>query len=311
MQIYWDFKEFKAEQPSVVTLGTFDGVHQGHLRIIERINCAAEEKQALSTLITFEPHPQLVLDSRRETELRLLTSVEEKIDLLSRSGLQRLVVANFTRDFAVIEPEQFIRDYLVERMRMKHIVIGHDHAFGKKRRGNLQLLQQMSDGQGFTVEAVEAVINGGQTISSTQIRKALQNGDVETANRLLGRAYSLTGKVVKGDKRGSFLGFPTANIQPFSRYKLVPKPGIYASRLLVGDKIYNSATYIGIRPTFELHEPVIEVHVMGFKLELYTQTVELQFYQWIREERHFDRVEELIEQIKIDIEKANRILTCC
>jgi len=308
MQVNWDVDDFQPSKATVITLGTFDGVHQGHGRIIEKLNQAAQERDALSVLMTFEPHPQMVLDSQRQPSVQLLTCIEEKIRLLQDRNLHHLVVAQFTSQFAAIEPEDFVTNILCRKMRMQHIVIGHDHAFGKKRRGNLQLLLDLSVKNHFTVETIEAVQNQGDTISSTQIRQALHAGDLAKANRLLGRCYSLSGQVIKGDQRGRSLGFPTANIRPCSRQKLIPRSGVYASRLAVKGQIYSSATYIGTKPTFGINEPSIEVHIIGQNIELYQEHAELQLCRWMREDRSFGDKRSLIEQIETDIKSIQHIL---
>ena len=309
MQIFWDINQLAFKKPSVLTLGTFDGIHIGHKRIVEHLVQLASEKDARSTLITFEPHPQLVLGKKKHgTELRLLTSIEEKISALSETRLHRLIIANFTRDFSVIEPEDFIRKYLLEKCKMSHIVIGHDHAFGRNRKGNINLLHRLQEKANFNLSTLDAITLDGEIVSSTRIRGLLSAGDVARAAHFLGRPYSITGQVIQGDGRGKNLGFPTANLRPYSQHKLVPKFGIYATHFYADNSRYDSVTYIGNRSTFHLSDPVIEVHVLDKQMDLYNKEIRLDFHEYIREDETFPSAESLVEQIRKDIEKTRKIL---
>jgi riboflavin kinase/FMN adenylyltransferase len=309
MQVFWDINRIEPRVNTVLTLGTFDGVHRGHQAIVRELQAFAQETKAVPTLVTLEPHPRLVLAEKEEPAIRLLTTIEEKIDALSKLELDRLVVANFSSSFAALEPQEFISDILVKKLKMKHIIIGQDHAFGRNRSGNIELLQKLGNQFKFGVTVVKPIRMNRRVVSSTQIRNMLLEGEVEQAAELLGRDYNLRGQVVKGDGRGRQLGYPTANIRPFSRYKLIPKVGIYATRIKVGQSIFNSATYIGLRPTFNLEEKVIEVHLMNFDSELYGQEIELSFIRFIRDDIKFDTIEQLIIQIEDDKKRSLELLT--
>ena len=309
MQVFWDINQIEPQVDTALTIGTFDGVHRGHLSIIRELQARAQKIGATPTLVTLEPHPRLVLSKEDAPLVRLLTTIEEKIEALSLLGLDRLVVANFSHAFASLSPAEFVSDILVKKLKMKQIVIGHDHAFGRDRAGNINLLQELKDRYSYEVSVVDPIRVGKKVVSSTEIRNLLLDGQVESATKLLGRSYNLRGQVVKGDGRGRQLGYPTANIRPFSRYKLIPKVGIYATRIKVGKEIYNSATYIGQRPTFNLSEKVIEVHLLDFDGELYGQEVELVFIRFIREDAKFDSISDLITQIEEDKKRSLELLT--
>lgn len=310
MELITDIANYKADEKSVLTVGTFDGVHLGHQKIIRKLMDIAAETGALSTLVSFEPHPQLVLKKSNKPDIKILTTKQEKIDLLEKTGLDRLILIQFTPEFSKLPPGDFVRSILLDKLNMSHFIIGHDHAFGKDRQGNIDLLEAMGREAGFSVDTVEPVMDNSNLISSTNIRNLLLAGDVELAARFLGRPYRICGTVVKGYGRGKELGFPTANIKPLTANKLVPKVGIYATKIAVGYNTFDSVTYIGHRPTFNLTEKVIEVHVLGdFEDELYDKDVELYFYSFIRDDARFDTTEQLIEQIKEDKEQSLEILS--
>lgn len=310
MEIISDIDSFQASGESVLTVGTFDGIHRGHQKIIENVKTVAKSRGALSTLVTFEPHPQLVLMKKDKPQIKLLTTREEKIDLLRNIGLDRVIVLQFTPALASLSPEEFVRKILIEKLCMKHFIIGHDHAFGRNRAGNFSLLVEMSKNKDFKVDAVDPLLLDGQIVSSTKVRNLLQDASVSQANIFLGRQYSIRGKVVSGYGRGRDLGFPTANIQPLSENKLVPKIGIYATRMRVDKNVYDSVTYIGNRPTFNLKHKVIEVHIADdFQENLYEKQVELSFVSFIRKDARFDSTEELIYQIEVDKQESLKILT--
>ncbi|MBD3375833.1 bifunctional riboflavin kinase/FAD synthetase [candidate division KSB1 bacterium] len=307
MEIYWDINQVKPKRDSVVTMGTFDGVHLGHQKLIQTIIDIGTERQLTSCLLTFEPHPQLVLKDLQQSQV-LLTTMEEKIELLAKTGLDRLVIANFTRGFSSIEPAEFVRNILADQLGTKYLMIGHDHAFGRQRKGTYELLAKMSKTMNFDLAAFDAITINERVVSSTRIRQALAQGHVHLAQDLLGRPYTITGQVIPGDGRGKDLGFPTANIRPFSKYKLIPKAGIYATRIKIRDRWHDSATYIGVRPTFHLHDHVIEVHILGFENEIYDQEIVLEFDRYLRDDQEFSNSKELIEQIKQDIVAAKELL---
>ncbi len=310
MEIITDIDGFQAAEESVLTVGTFDGIHRGHQKIIDQVKAVAKSMGAFSTLVTFEPHPQLVLMKKDKPQIKLLTTRDEKIDVLRKLGLDRLIVLPFTTVLASLSPKEFVQNILIIKLRMKHFIIGHDHAFGRNREGNFDLLVEMSKSSDFKVDAVDPLLLEGQIVSSTKVRNLLDNASVPQANIFLGRQYTIRGKVVSGHGRGHDLGFPTANIQPLSENKLIPKVGIYATRIKVDNDIYDSVTYIGNRPTFNLNDKVIEAHITDdFAGNLYEKQVELSFISFIREDARFDSTEELIFQIEADKQKSVKILT--
>jgi len=308
MEIIWNINNLTTIQPSILTLGTFDGVHLGHQEIIARLNKISETSTGKSTLITFEPHPQLVIPRADRPIIGLLTTIEEKLDLLQAAGLDRLVIANFTQEFAATEPESFIKEILLKKLALKHIVIGHDHAFGRGRAGRIELLQQLEKIYDFNVEVVTPVQIDDKVVSSTLIREMILNGDVNGAGSLLGRNYFIRGQVIRGDGRGRDLGFPTANIRPPSQYKLIPRDGVYAGIGVVDNVSYDCIISIGFRPTFDSKSHGIEVHLIGFDGSLYEHEIEIQFINRIRDELAFSTTEELVEQMQKDKTKSLELL---
>ena len=309
MQIIWNINTLPPTDSSVLSLGTFDGVHCGHQAILSELQKRAQRTGAHATMITFEPHPQLVLPQPSRPAQEVLTTIEEKIEILNSLGLDRLVVAHFSPAFAGMNPEQFVTDILLEKLRMKEIIIGHDHAFGKDRSGNFSLLQRLGRERGFIVDSLPPLVVEGDIVSSTKIRHSLLQGDAKAAAAMLGRPYSISGLVIHGDGRGTGLGFPTINLRPYSQYKLVPRAGIYASRTYLGGKPYASVTYIGTRSTFNQTDRVIETYIINFEGQLYGQEVKIEFVAFIRDDAKFTASSELIDQIKNDIKISVELLS--
>ncbi len=308
METFWDFNNIYPQTDSILTVGTFDGIHLGHIEIINELITRAKKSHAKSTLVTFEPHPGLVIGKRGPTPLALLTTIEEKIDVLESIGLNRLVITNFTTSFASMTAEEFVQNILINKLNMKQIVIGHDHSFGKDRKGDFDLLVKLGHDYHFKVDAIDPIRVNNKIVSSTKIRNLLFNGEIQEANEIIGRNYSIRGQVVKGDGRGREIGFPTANIRSYSQYKLIPKEGVYATKIKIKDKLFNSVTYIGPRPTFNLSQKVIEVHIDKFNEEIYNNEVELYFTHFIREDKKFKTTSELVPQIQLDKNVAMKIL---
>jgi len=300
LNILWSITEHLSGPGTVVTVGTFDGFHLGHQKILERTIQHAVENGLRSLLLTFEPHPRLVVSTEGAERLKLLTTIDEKIEILEPSRLNYLVISNFTHAFAAISAEIFIREYLVGRFNMKAIVIGQNHTFGRNRQGNVKLLKSLADELEFQVIELQPLRIEEENISSTFIRCALNEGRIEQANRMLGRPYSMRGKVVEGHKKGRLLGFPTANLRSPSQYKLTPKSGIYATKVKVGVEIRESVTYIGDRPTFSGVEKTTEVHIHDFDQDLYDKEIEVYYYTFLREDAKFANTSELIDQINQD-----------
>jgi riboflavin kinase/FMN adenylyltransferase len=303
MKIYTDNTQIVKDSNTVVTIGTFDGVHLGHQKILRETAKKATEYGGRNFLITFHPHPRTVVS--KNYKMKLLTTTEEKVKLLERYGIQNVYVINFTKEFAALSSEDFVREIICGKIGAKHLVIGYDHKFGKDRKGNEQLLQELGEKFDFDVSSVPPVEMDGEIISSTLIRRNLLAGKVQKANRMLGREYSIEGKVVKGSMRGRTLGFPTANIEIDSAEKLIPSNGVYVVKLKIREEIKFGMLNIGFRPTFgDGEELFIEVHIFDFDEEIYNFKLRIEFLEYLRPEIKFGNKEELIRQINKDKEEA-------
>jgi riboflavin kinase/FMN adenylyltransferase len=289
---------------TVVTVGNFDGVHLGHRSILARVCQRARELDCQPVALTFDPHPAKVL--KPEGNLRLLTTPAQKVELLEAAGVS-VVVQPFTREFAAIPAREFVRDYFVERLKVREVVIGHDYRFGYKRQGNIELLQQMGQTFGFTVQVVWAVEVEDAVVSSSLIRAMLQLGKVREANRLLGRAYGVTGRVVAGKGRGAkVLGVPTANL--VSENDLLPSCGIYAVWVIKDGHRLPGVANIGTCPTFGNQELTLEVHLLDFNGDLYGEMLQVEFVSRLRDEQRFSSIDALAAQIRADMTEARQVL---
>ena len=289
---------------TVVTVGNFDGVHLGHRAILGRVCQRARELDSQPVALTFDPHPAKVL--KPESNLRLLTTPAQKIGLLTGAGVN-VVMQPFTMEFAAIPAREFVRDYFVERLKVREVVIGHDYRFGYKREGNIELLKQLGASLGFTVQVVWAVEVDDAVVSSSLIRAMLCLGNIREANRLLGRGYGVTGRVVAGKGRGAkVLGVPTANL--LTENDLLPSCGIYAVQVINDGQKIPGVANIGTCPTFGNQELSLEVHLLDFDGDLYGEVLEVEFVDRLREERRFPSVEELATQIRADMAEARMVL---
>jgi riboflavin kinase/FMN adenylyltransferase len=290
----------------VVTIGNFDGVHLGHRAVLGRVMQRARELEAEAVAVTFDPHPLKVL--RPDMNLPLLTTPDQKIELLAQSGLAAVVVLPFSREFAALPAREFVTRYFHERLRVREVVVGHDYCFGRGREGNIDLLKEMGQSLGFTVQVVWAVETDGAVVSSSLIRALLRLGKVSEANRFLGRAYQVSGEVVQGKGRGAkLLGVPTANLRSFN--ELLPASGIYVVQVGWQGDNFPGVANIGTCPTFDNQELSLEVHLLDFAHNLYGQRLEVSFMARLREERRFPSLEALASQIHADIGHARHILT--
>lgn len=286
---------------SVVTVGTFDGVHEGHKSIITRVTERAAQMNGRSVIVTFDPHPREVINAGKNP-VKLLTTPAERAEILKDLNVDVMVVIPFDRDFSLLSSDRFIREILYNKIGVMHLVIGYDHQFGKNREGTIETARHAGSELGFTVEVVEAHEVGDITVSSTSARSALEKtGDVELAGRFLGRPYSIYGIVQHGDKRGHSLGFPTANIKPEHDRKIIPKNGVYAVRVHLEGSVFGGMMNIGIRPTFSGEKSrVPEVHIFDFSRDIYGKTVRIEFLKRIRDERKFSSADELTQQLVLD-----------
>jgi riboflavin kinase/FMN adenylyltransferase len=303
MKIYHHIDEFKAVNNAVVTIGTFDGVHLGHRKIIARIKELADEIGGETVILTFFPHPRMILHPEDES-IKLINTINEKADLLEKLGVDHLIITPFSRDFSNQTAEGYIRDVLVNKIGTKKIVIGYDHRFGKDRQGGLDDLLKLGPVYGFdVVEIPEQDIND-VAVSSTRIRNALLEGKIELANEFLGYPFYITGKVVRGDQIGRQIGYPTANIVIEERYKLIPSDGIFAAKINIQGKLYKGMAYIGSRPTINGVSRNIEINIFDFNHEIYNEQVTLQFYNYVRGDVKFNGLDELkvqLAQDKVDV----------
>lgn len=304
MQVHHDFSALPVFRNPVVTIGTFDGVHSGHKALLKRIRELANQNAGETVLLTFYPHPRMVLypDDHR---VSLLSSPEEKIEELQAAGLDHLVVYPFSTELSRLSAFEYVRDFLVKGINAHTVVVGHDHRFGRNREGDFKVLLEFSEVFGFSVHEISALEIDNIEISSTKIRSALERGDVKEATTFLGRPYAITGTVFQNRQLGSQLGFPTANIQSSFEHKLVPVFGVYIVKVQTPFGIFNGVTNIGIRPTVESNGKVhIETHIFEFDKNLYGQTITLQFFNRLRGEQKFNSKDELINAINEDCRKA-------
>ena len=283
----------------VVTIGNFDGVHTGHRKIIDKLISSSREHNGIPIVITFKNHPRTLFHP--ESICRMITTVEEKQQALHSLGINNIIMLNFTREFSNLTADQFYNELLIGKLRVKEIVIGYDHAFGKNREGNIEYLMKLSEKTGIIVNRVEEEVCDDEVISSTFLRGEIDKGNMQMAARLLGRRYSLTGKVTRGAGRGKGLGFPTANIVPDYPDKIVPGNGIYAASILMkDDTVYHGMLNIGYNPTFNGREKTIEMNIFDFNKDIYEEIVTVEFFEKIRDEAKFDSADSLIKQIKMD-----------
>ena len=308
MKIYHGIEDFAKLPYAVVTSGTFDGVHVGHQKILSRLREAATRNGGETVVITFWPHPRLVLHPE-DTSLKLLNTFEEKAELLKQQGIQHLLRIPFTREFSHLSSEEFITQIIVETIGTKKLIIGYDHHFGKNREGSFEQLKLNAPKYGFEVEEIPRQDVDHVGVSSTKIRKALEEGDIDTATHFLGSPYSLTGRVVIGDKLGRILGYPTANLEIDTAYKLVPADGIYAVTISYNHHKYNGMLYIGNRPTVQGMKRNIEVNIFDFDDDIYGESLTINFHKLIRRDTRFSDLEELKNQLHRDKEAALKILT--
>ena len=300
MKIHNDIDFFDAINP-VITIGTFDGVHLGHRKVIDRLNEIAASIGGESVIFTFYPHPRLVV-SANESNLRLLTTFAEKAYRLEKAGIDHLVVFPFSIDFAELTYSQFIQSILINKLHLHTLVIGHDHRLGKNREGTYENVASLADKLGFRVEKIDTFLVDGIDISSSKIRTALQKGEIEKANNYLGYTYSLHGNVTEGNQVGRSIGFPTANILASDHYKLIPAEGVYAVSVEIGGELYRGMLNIGYRPTLEMNADnrTIEVHIFDFNRDIYEEEILVYFYSRIRDEQKFRNLEELKNQLAVD-----------
>jgi riboflavin kinase/FMN adenylyltransferase len=298
---------YDKKHPTAITIGTFDGVHIGHRKILERLINDAKKTGLQSTVLTFFPHPRMVL--QKDTEIKLLNTIQEKINILELIGLDCLIIQPFTMEFSRLSATEFVRDILVNKLNSKKIIIGYDHRFGRNRNANIQDLITFGNALNFEVEEIAAEEINDVSVSSTKIRNALINGDIKTANDYLGYNYMLTGDVKKGKGLGRKLNFPTANLFIEEEYKLIPKNGVYVVKSVLNEKLFYGMMNIGFNPTVGGSSKNIEIHFFNFKADLYGQNIQIDILERIRDEHKFNSLEELKVQLAKDKETSMAIIS--
>lgn len=299
MKIHQGLNAIQPIRNAVVTIGTFDGVHIGHREILQRLKEIALKNNGETVVVTFWPHPRLVLFPDDDS-LKLLSTFEEKADILLNLGIDHLVAIPFTKEFSNLTSEQFTRQVLIEKIGTKMLVIGYDHRFGKNREGSFEHLKANEKEYGFKVEEISKQEIDNIAVSSTKIRKALEIGDVKTANSYLGQHYSLSGKVVEGNRIGRKIGFPTANIEIVEKFKLVPADGVYAVKVFLDDRTYQGMLNIGNRPTIGDDKRSIECNIFNFSADIYNSKIKVELIERVRAELKFENVEQLKQQLEMD-----------
>lgn len=308
MKVYTNIEDFKDVKNPIVTTGTFDGVHLGHQKIISRLKDVAQKHQGETVLLTFYPHPRMVLFPD-DNELKLLNTQQEKIQLLEKYGVDHLIIYPFTKEFSRLTSVEFVRNILVNQIHTKRLIIGYNHHFGRNREGSFEHLKEFGPIYGFDVEEIPAKDIDNIEVSSTKIRKALLAGDVEIASSYLGHPYSVSGKVVKGFEKGRIIGYPTANIVVEDKYKLIPADGVYAVKAEVRGKLYGGMLNIGNNPTIEGKGRSIEVNIFDFNDTIYGEDATIYFIKRLRDELKFAGLDELKNALAIDKQNALKILS--
>lgn len=307
MAVYYNTENLPEFNNPVITIGTFDGVHLGHRAIINEVTSRAKATGGESVLVTFEPHPRKILFP--DKPIKLITPLEEKIELLNAEGIQHIIVVPFTRDFSNLSAEEYVRDFLVKKFHPESIVIGYDHHFGHDRSGNIRLLEKFAPEYNYTVDEISAQLIDDATVSSTKIREAIMQGRVQDANEMLGWNFCITGNVITGAKLGRTIGYPTANVLPSEPDQLIPANGVYATLVAWNGKTYKAMLNIGNRPTvsndLKLH---IEAHIFDFDADIYRQDIKLVFIERIRDEVKFASIDLLKQQLGKDKESSLEIL---
>ncbi|MDA7798942.1 bifunctional riboflavin kinase/FAD synthetase [Flavobacteriaceae bacterium] len=302
MKIIRSITAFNSSEKTIVTIGTFDGIHIGHQKILKDLIKTAKKEGKKSVLLTFFPHPRMVL--QKDNKILLLNTIEEKSGLLEKMGLDYLIIHPFSKEFSRLTALDFVRDILVNKLNTSRLIIGYDHHFGKNREGNIHQLKEYSLLYDFKVEEIPAQDIDDVSVSSTKIRTTLKEGNLKTANNYLGYHYMLNGTVVSGKKLGGTIGFPTANLEIKEPYKLIPKTGVYIIKTHINTVLYTGIMNIGFNPTVLGKHQTIEAHLFDFNEDLYGKEIMIEFIYFLREEHKFKSIEELVVQLNIDKENA-------
>ena len=306
MKIYKSIDEYNESKNSVVTIGTFDGIHKGHQKIFNKLITASKQSDLSSLVLTFFPHPRVILN--KYNDIKMIDTLDEKIDHLEKIGIDHLIIHPFDKKFSLLSADQFIKEYLVEKLKLKHIIIGYDHRFGKGREASVTDLKEYSREFNFVVDEIDAQEIEKIAISSTKIRNSINEGDLKTTKIYLGRFFSLTGKVVKGDGLGKQIDYPTANISIEEDYKIIPKDGVYYIKTTIDNNLYNGMMNIGHRPTIGTKEKSIEVNLFNFDRDIYDRVISIDVVEKIRDEKKFASIEALKTQLAKDQEHCLKLI---
>ena len=298
MRIFDNLKSYSSEKESILTIGTFDGVHIGHNKILKRLIQDSKKNNLSSLVMTFFPHPRMILN--KSHEIKMIDTIDEKINLLEKTGLDNLIIHPFDNNFSKIRAKEFVEEILVKKLKIKEIIIGYDHKFGKDREASVEDLKKFGKDYMFTVKEIPAQEIDSIAISSTKIRNAILNGEIEKCNKFLGRNFILTGKVVYGDGLGKKIDFPTANIEIKETYKIIPKNGVYLVKTKINSNTYFGMMNIGIRPTVGGTNKSLEIHFFNFKDNIYGKNVSIEIIKKIRDEEKFSSIDQLKIQLKKD-----------
>ena len=307
MKVFTSIPDYPFENKSIVTIGTFDGVHLGHRVILRRMKEIAKKTKGKSVLLTFFPHPRYVLHKDNQ-DMKLITTLQEKQDLINQAGLDNLVIHEFTKKFSRIKPVNFVRDILVEQLNVHTLVIGYDHHFGRNREGSIQELTTLADLYDFNIEKIDPQYFEDVTVSSSKIRKLIEKGEMVKAKQYLGYEFMLNGKVIKGNSLGKTINFPTANIVVEDKWKILPADGVYAVKIVLEAKEYKGMMNIGQKPTVDGNGISLEVNIFDFSDDIYGKAIEVKFIKRIRDERKFEDLQGLKKQLLIDKNKVIQIL---
>ena len=298
LKTFTSINSYKSSKKTIVTIGTFDGVHLGHFQILKKLVENSKVEDCESLVLTFFPHPRMVL--QENSEIKLLNTIAEKSILLEKIGIDNLIIHPFDKEFSRLTAEEFVEEILIKKFNVHKIVIGYDHRFGRNRTANFETLQEFGVQYGFEVEQITAQQINDISISSTKIRTAIIEGNINLANQYLGYNYSITGTIVKGKQLGRTIGFPTANIKIAEDYKLIPKNGVYIVKCNINEKHYFGMMNIGNRPTVDGTNTTIEINIFDFDQEIYDEQITVEFLDFIRDEQKFDSIDELKNQIQKD-----------
>tara|TARA_B100001113_G_scaffold350885_1_gene348919 strand:- start:692 stop:1618 length:927 start_codon:yes stop_codon:yes gene_type:complete len=306
MRIFDNLKSYSSEKESVLTIGTFDGIHIGHNKILKTLVEESKKNKLSSLIITFFPHPRMIL--QKSNEIKMIDTMDEKIHLLEKAGIDNLIIHPFDHNFSKIRAKDFVEDILVNKLKIKQIIIGYDHRFGKDREASVEDLKKFGLDYMFNVNEIPAQEIDSIAISSTKIREAILTGEIKKCNEFLGRNFMLTGKVVYGEGLGKKMNFPTANIKIKENYKIIPKNGVYLVKTALNSNIYFGMMNIGVRPTVGGKNKSLEIHFFNFKDNIYNKTISIEIISKIRDEEKFSSIDELKIQLKKDEEFCLRII---